>query len=302
MKSEQFITIQGWMRTELKLTGNDLLVYAIIYGFSQDNENEFTGSVQYLADWCGASKQGIRKNLKNLLDKGYIEKSEYEKNGIKFCKYKCVPLNDGGEEHSCVVGNSVAPQTTQLPTPQHSCYNNIDKNIDSNKDIIPINRNNTEPDQTETEFEGHCYSPAEMRDSFLGSAKSNRKQKTQRKSLYSKCEDEVLLFTNNLALQDVLLDYLKFRLSVREKPIYGVNQWKGMLNVLAGLAKDDRTKKDIVLQSTAKGWLSFYPLKEYTEAKRDTFSEGDGLSCESATDTADERAEKLRKQGRRSSF
>ena len=296
MKSEQFITIQGWMRTDLNLTGNDLLVYAIIYGFSQDNESEFTGSVQYLADWCGASKQGIRKNLKNLLDKGYIIKTEYEKNGIKFCKYRYAPRE--------VADNSVAPQTTQLPTPQQSCYNNIEtNNIETNniedKDIIPINRNNTTDDQSTTEFEGHCYSPADMRESFLGSVKSNRKQKTQRKSLYSKCEDEVLLFTNNLALQDVLLDYLKFRLSVKEKPIYGVNQWKGMLNVLAGLAKDDRTKKDIVLQSTAKGWLSFYPLKEY---KADVFSEGDGVSCESAEDTAEERQEKLRKQGRRTRF
>ena len=282
MKSEQFITIQGWMRTELGLKGNDLMVYAIIYGFSQDGENRFTGTLQYLADWCGATKNGIQKNLKNLIDKGYIEKFEVERNNVRFVEYSCTPYN-----------SVVHPI-------QLSCINNnIEDNIEDNKDIIPINRNNTTDDQSTTEFEGHCYSPADMRESFLGSVKSNRKQKTQRKSLYSKCEDEVLLFTNNLALQDVLLDYLKFRLSVKEKPIYGVNQWKGMLNVLAGLAKDDRTKKDIVLQSTAKGWLSFYPLKEY---KADVFSEGDGVSCERAEDTAEERQEKLRKQGRRTRF
>ena len=48
---ENYITIQGWMRTELELKGNDLMVYAIIYGFSQSESNRFTGSLQYLADW-----------------------------------------------------------------------------------------------------------------------------------------------------------------------------------------------------------------------------------------------------------
>lgn len=45
-----YITIQGWMRTDLKLSGNELIVYAIIYGFSQNKQGEFTGSAQYLAD------------------------------------------------------------------------------------------------------------------------------------------------------------------------------------------------------------------------------------------------------------
>ena len=52
VQSENYITIQGFMRTELHLTGNDLLVYAIIYGVSQDGESKFSGSLQYLADWC----------------------------------------------------------------------------------------------------------------------------------------------------------------------------------------------------------------------------------------------------------
>ena len=76
IQSTNYLTIQGWMRTELNLYGNDLLVYAVIYSFSQDKKSVFTGSLQYLADWCGATKQGISKNLKNLLEKGLIEKNE----------------------------------------------------------------------------------------------------------------------------------------------------------------------------------------------------------------------------------
>ena len=300
MQSEQFITIQGWMRTELNLKGNDLMVYAIIYGFCQDGENHFTGSLQYLADWCGATKQGIQKNLKNLIDNGYIEKFEVEKNGVRFCEYSCIVCNKvahSEQQHSCIVCNSVVHPM------QQSCINNIDNNID-NKDIIPINRNNTS-EQEKSDFEQHSYSPAEMRESFLGSNKSARKVKTPKKSLYSKCEDEILLYTKNLELQDVLIDYLQFRLSVRDKPLYGVNQWKGLLNTLSTLAKDDKTKVKIVLQSTAKGWLSFYPFKEFNSilnVRDDVFSEGDGVSCESADDTEEDRRENLRNRGRRTYF
>lgn len=85
-----YITIQSWMRTELKLKGNDLMVYAIIYGFSQTEHQRFTGSLQYIADWCGATKQGIIKNIKSLLEQGLIEKHVYEEHGIKRCEYNAV--------------------------------------------------------------------------------------------------------------------------------------------------------------------------------------------------------------------
>lgn len=88
VKNENYIMIQGWMINELKLKGNDLMVYAVIYGFSQAEDQCYSGSLQYLADWCGSSKQGIMKNLKSLLDKGLIIKEEIFKNNVKFCEYR----------------------------------------------------------------------------------------------------------------------------------------------------------------------------------------------------------------------
>ena len=93
MQSNNFIVIQGWMRTELNLKGNDLIVYAIIYGFSQTQNQKFTGSLQYIADWCGATKQGVLKNLKNLLDKHLIEKTEHHINGVNSVEYHTTQLN-----------------------------------------------------------------------------------------------------------------------------------------------------------------------------------------------------------------
>lgn len=120
-----YICIQGWMVSELNLKGNDLLVYAIIYGFSQDNESEFTGSLNYLATWCNSTKNGIQKNLKNLIDKGLIIKKEHYKNDIKYCSYSCIVYNKvvQGIQQSCIGGI------------QQSCTNNININNKINNNI-----------------------------------------------------------------------------------------------------------------------------------------------------------------------
>ena len=111
VKNENYIVIQGWMINDLHLSGNSLFVYAIIYSFSQDGESSFKGSLQYLADWCNATKQGIQKNLKELLDKGLISKQEHIVNNQKFCEYSCIPCNK-----------------VAYPM-QQSCMNNIEDNI-----------------------------------------------------------------------------------------------------------------------------------------------------------------------------
>lgn len=97
VKEENYISISGWMVTRLGLKGNELLVYAIIYGFSQDDETRFTGrrftgSLQYLADWTNSTKQSCIKCLKSLAEKGYITKYEKIVNGVKFCEYQAVKL------------------------------------------------------------------------------------------------------------------------------------------------------------------------------------------------------------------
>ena len=89
IKDNNYISIQGWMLNQLNLSGNDLIVYAIIYGFTQDEKSWFEGSRQYLADWCNSSRQGIDKNLNNLLSKNLIEKVSGELGEI--CKYRCNP-------------------------------------------------------------------------------------------------------------------------------------------------------------------------------------------------------------------
>lgn len=90
IKKESFFTIQAFMRNELNLKGNELLIYAIIFGFSQIENQFFTGSLNYLADWTGASRTTIKRTLINLLKKGLLEKETIFKNGVRYCKYRAL--------------------------------------------------------------------------------------------------------------------------------------------------------------------------------------------------------------------
>lgn len=126
VKRENFITIQGFMLTDLKLKGNELLIYACIYGFSQAENQVFNGSLQYLADWTNSTKQGVIKCLKSLEEKQFIVKKENFINGVKFCEYYATKFNtslnnvDGGIKQS-LTGDI-----------QQSLPNNIGLDTDSN--------------------------------------------------------------------------------------------------------------------------------------------------------------------------
>lgn len=123
IKNECFITIQGWMVNDLQLKGNELLVYAIIYGFSQDENCKFTGSLQYLADWTNSTKQGVIKCLKSLLEKGLIVKQSLMVNKVEYS----TKFNTSVKQ-SLMVG-------VKQSLPNNINNNNINNNKDNKKEI-----------------------------------------------------------------------------------------------------------------------------------------------------------------------
>lgn len=138
VNSDNYVVIQGWMISELKLKGNELMVYAIIYGFSQGNEGQrFTGSLQYLADWTNSTKPGVIKNLKSLMEKGLIGKEEKQINSVKFCEYYATEFNrvlnkvEGGIKQSL-------PGGIQQSLPNNIALDTIaDNDIDNIGDTPP---------------------------------------------------------------------------------------------------------------------------------------------------------------------
>lgn len=137
VKDENYISIQGWMITKLGLKGNELLIYAIIYGFSQTEDQTFNGSLQYLADWTNSTKQGVTKNLKSLVEKGYIVKDDKYINNVKFCEYYATELNGVLNKVEQGMQQSLTGYTTKFNTGmQQSLTNNINNNIINKLDNI----------------------------------------------------------------------------------------------------------------------------------------------------------------------
>ena len=88
MKNVNYFTISGWMINELHLKGNELMLFAIIYGFSQDGESYFTGSLKYLMTALHVkSKTTVIKILKGLVNKGFLEKHRHTVNNVHFNRY-----------------------------------------------------------------------------------------------------------------------------------------------------------------------------------------------------------------------
>ena len=229
MDSENYVVIQGWMCNELSLKGNDLLVYALIFGFSQDGQSEFKGSRSYIAETFNISLPTVDKTLKNLVDKELIFKRTEHHLGIDFNYYR---INKNLQGVKKLYGGG--KETLH--------YNNIDNNIDNSNKVL--SKDNT------SEFD------------FGGCLESKPKN-----SLYKKCLALIDDFTDLPEIRKALIEFLNYRLEIKDKPFY-VNQFKGMLKALDKAVEEtykynkDVTYVDVIEYSIQRGWLNFYPIPE----------------------------------------
>lgn len=90
MKDNNYYVVHGWMRNRLGLKGNNLLIFAIMFGFSQDGESRFSGSLSYIEECTGATRPTINKCIKDLIKQGYIEKHKKIVNGVHLVDYSVV--------------------------------------------------------------------------------------------------------------------------------------------------------------------------------------------------------------------
>ena len=156
IQDANFYVTYGWMITKLKLSGRALQVYAIIYGFTQDQETEFNGSLNYIAGWLGTSnRHTVLRAIDNLIEKGLIEKRQAVFNGVTINKYVAIVPDFNGlcrngtgcaetAQGVCRNGTGGCAETAQgvcrngtggCAETAHNIY--INKNIDKNmgKDI-----------------------------------------------------------------------------------------------------------------------------------------------------------------------
>lgn len=144
-----YYTVQAWMVNDLGLHGNELALYAIIYGFSQDGRSEFVGSISYIQEWLGCSRQTVINTLKALLEKGLVVK-KVAKNGFDCNAYKALPnplegsqnirpvvvknLDQGSQNIRPGVVKNLDPGSQNIRPNNYinnNSYNNSNKNMDA---------------------------------------------------------------------------------------------------------------------------------------------------------------------------
>ena len=88
MRDTNFYVKHGWMINRLKLKSSDLDIYAIIYGFCQDEESEYCGSIDYLVKSSGYSYSTVIRSLNKLVENGFLIKNYIIKSNGRYSSYK----------------------------------------------------------------------------------------------------------------------------------------------------------------------------------------------------------------------
>lgn len=223
MLSDNYVVIQGWMCNELELKGNELLVYALIYGFSQDNKSLFMGSRTYIADTFNISLPTVDKALNSLKDKHLIECYTDAKT---YWHYKTTGKETlpGGVKNLYGVGKESLP--------------NKQVNKQTNKKVILSKDNIT----TGFEF--------------------GNRNKPVKENLYQRCKSLIYSKTEDPEIRRLLIDWLNMLLEKyksKDKVLY-VNVFKGKLNMLDKYEEKDW--KDIIEFNLQKGYEGFYPITQ----------------------------------------
>jgi len=125
MNDTGYINIQGWMINRLKLKGNELILYALIYGFSQDGKTRYHGSTRYTMRALGiVSNNTVMSLFKRLIEKGFIICCEDKQNGNKYYVDMGVvqKVHHGGAETAPQGGAESAPNI-------YNTNNNTNNNI-----------------------------------------------------------------------------------------------------------------------------------------------------------------------------
>ena len=126
MKNTNYYTVHGWMINELGLSGNDLLIYAIIYGFSQDGSTEFSGSLNYLITFINSTKPTVINCLKKLCERGLLVKTDRIINNQNFPTYTAVvpDLTSGKNSLPPLKNSLLGDSKNSLPPSKESLPNN----------------------------------------------------------------------------------------------------------------------------------------------------------------------------------
>lgn len=134
MNDENYINIQWWMINRLDLKWNELILYAIIYWFSQDWKNKYRWSLRYIQNALKISKNTVISTLNKLIEKWLIEKTDHKDWNLYSAKTGSSEIEPGAKTEPGVVQKLNQGGAEIEPNNNKYNYNNINNNI--SKDIL----------------------------------------------------------------------------------------------------------------------------------------------------------------------
>ena len=255
---KNYITILPFMVNDLKLKGNELLIYACIYGFSQAEGTSYSGGLSYLMAWTQSTKQGVLKALKSLREKGLVgriertAKYDYQTVQTEFSAVNKVDLEVNkvypeGVESLPADGKQSLPQGAEsLPTKVNSVY------LSGGKQSLPrlnkveykllnnINKNN----KKSTEGAKKRLSPFEGKPNIT---------------------EQIETYTSSEELRESLSEFVEMRKKLRKPFTDGA--FRLMLKKLTEYGKTDEERTEVINQSIVNGWQGIFPLKAQAHGK-----------------------------------
>jgi len=239
LNSNNYVVIQGWMCNELGLKGNELLIFALIYGFSQDGDTRFYGSRSYMANTFNISLPTVDKAIDNLEEKNLIEVTLVD--DAKTGKHNEYQVNQKQINYLTGVVKKLYEGSKE------TLHNNTSNNINNKS----ISKDIDTKSETSSVID---------------------KVKPKKLSLYDKCVNMINEFTDDTILQELLVASLRLFLENSKEsstPFYS-NTFKGKLNNLRKLSDDDYDLRSIVQQTLDNGWNNFYEVKRNNKSKNKT--------------------------------
>ena len=194
MENSDYLNIQGWMINELNLKGNELIIYALIYGFTKDGVSEFRGSRQYMADWTNSSVRSVQNVVNSLVNKGMIEKNNHinKYGSLETSGYKAINVPKLSSEKS-----SSPLEKKVHEGSEKSSHNNIDNNISNN--IVDIKEKNIKKESVQSVIAEYTENK-DLQDALHGFVEMRNKA---RKPLTARAMKLSLNELTELALDDV---------------------------------------------------------------------------------------------------
>lgn len=251
VRDENFYQIHGWMLNRLGLKGTQLSVYAIIYGFTQDGQTEFEGSLQYLCDFTGASsKTTVQKALKELVDKELITKREATVKGVLVNKYQVnlnmldtglVSLNGGYNKNCGGITKNVTGITDSVMGYNKNCYGGITDSV----------TNNNIYNNTDNNIITKKGKPSHSRRSLF-----NAPSKVDPSGKGNKFISNALLISSEFGFSDAVTDnlYKFFQMLAQSGTLLPDITIRAQLEDIVNLAEEE--KLSVISDTIKSGWKS----------------------------------------------